>query len=298
MSHLKQYFSFIFLLFHLYIFAQLPSDKIIKGDHYELKIAQKQNAILILFPCFPCDIENTKSEAKFLNGIENEGITTILLDINQKLWLKDQDKNDIIDLIKNIINNHQLKNKNIYLGGFSSGGNVALLLSNYIVFTNSKIDLKGVFVVDSPIDLEKLYENAQKEIVKKSNEDALNEANFLNELFTSELGNPKEQLSTYQKYSPFLLSKNEFQNLSSLQKIKVRFYSEPAIDWQKTFRKRSYEDTNSFILDAAYQNLKDAGFKKIDYIKTENRGIRANGTIHPHSWNIVEINNLLKWIKS
>ena len=33
--------------------------KVVKDKNYELKIATEQKAILILFPCFPCDVENT-----------------------------------------------------------------------------------------------------------------------------------------------------------------------------------------------------------------------------------------------
>jgi hypothetical protein len=39
------------------------------------------------------------------------------------------------------------------------------------------------------------------------------------------------------------------------------------------------------------------GCTKAEFIKTENRGIRANGEIHPHSWSIVEKESLIKWIK-
>ena len=31
----------------------------ISGDDYQLVKSQKQEALLVLFPCFPCDIENT-----------------------------------------------------------------------------------------------------------------------------------------------------------------------------------------------------------------------------------------------
>ena len=49
--------------------------KVVKGENYELKISNNQKAVLILFPCFPCDIENTKTEAKFLKNIEKEGVS-------------------------------------------------------------------------------------------------------------------------------------------------------------------------------------------------------------------------------
>lgn len=87
-------FTYIILVSIFLVNCKAKNDeiKIIKGENYELKIANEQKAILILFPCFPCDIENTKTEAKFLKDIEKEGITTLLLNINQKLFLKELKK--------------------------------------------------------------------------------------------------------------------------------------------------------------------------------------------------------------
>jgi hypothetical protein len=36
--------------------------------------------------------------------------------------------------------------------------------------------------------------------------------------------------------------------------------------------------------------------KKIELIKTENKGYRNDGNRHPHSWSIVEVDDLLRWI--
>jgi thioredoxin-related protein len=83
--------------------AKNDETKIIKGENYELKIASEQKAILILFPCYPCDIENTKTEAKFLKDIEKEGITTLLLNINQKLFLKESEKIEYAELLNTIL---------------------------------------------------------------------------------------------------------------------------------------------------------------------------------------------------
>lgn len=61
---------------------------------YIIQKAKNEKAVLILFPCFPCDKSNTKSEASFLDKIEDKGITTILLDYNQNyIWMNLKRKN-------------------------------------------------------------------------------------------------------------------------------------------------------------------------------------------------------------
>ena len=49
-------------------------------------------------------------------------------------------------------------------------------------------------------------------------------------------------------------------------------------------------------LFSIYNNLKIKGLKKIELINTKNKGYRADGTRHPHSWAIVDKENLLNWV--
>ncbi|KOY87844.1 hypothetical protein AD998_18405 [bacterium 336/3] len=269
----------------------------IKKEKYELKIAPNQKAILIVFPCYPCDIEHTKHEAKFLENIEKEGITTLLLNINQKLWLTQAEKEEYSKLINKILDSNKVEKKNIFLGGFSSGGNVAVILANYLLKNRDVIQPKGIFAVDSPLDIEQLYKNAQKGIIEKASEDSYNESVFIVNLIEHNFGKSPENLAKLREFSAFLLSENSTTNMDYLKNIKVRFYTEPALEWQNKNRNKSYEDLNAYILEKAYDLLRSLGSHSIEFIKTENKGIRANGTVHPHSWSIVDKNHLLVWLK-
>ena len=276
--------------------AKNNETKIIKGENYELKIASEQKAILILFPCFPCDIENTKSEAKFLKDIEKEGITTLLLNINQKLFLKESEKIEYAELLNIIFDKNKVEKENIFIGGFSSGGNLSLVLSNFLIKSKNSIQPKGTFIVDSPLDLEELYKGAKSDLKKNVDAEAVEEGKFLIELFENEIGIPSENIEKYKTISPFLISCNSTNNIEHLKNIKTRFYCEPDLEWQKKNKNRTYEELNSYKLEKTYNALIKLGSKKTEFIKTKNRGIRANGQKHPHSWNIVERENLIKWI--
>jgi len=269
----------------------------IQKEKYELKIAPHQKAVLIVFPCYPCDIEHTKHEAKFLENIEKEGITTLLLNINQKLWLSKTEKQEYSTFINNILDSNKVEKKNIFLGGFSSGGNVAVILANEFLKNKDAIQPKGVFAVDSPLDIEQLYKNAQKGIIEKASEDSYNESVFLINLIEQSFGKPSESLLKFRELSPFLLSESSTSNMEYLKNIKVRFYTEPALEWQKKNRNRSYEELNAYMLEKAYDLLRKLGSNSVEFIKTENKGIRANGTVHPHSWSIVDKSSLLFWLK-
>ncbi|WP_390456180.1 hypothetical protein [Chryseobacterium sp. Alg-005] len=268
-----------------------------KSDHYELNRSVDQKAVLILFPCFPCDIEHTKTEAGFLKDLQKEGITTLLLDYNQKLFLTEAEKEKIAGRLNSIVDRHNIERKNIFIGGFSSGGNIALLISAYLKKNNNPLQPKGVFVVDSPIDLEQLYHNAQRDVATNVDAEAVEEGKFLMALFEKDLGKPDEYPEKYKTASPYLISSNSIENIQYLREVKTRFYCEPDLEWQRQNKGRKFEDLNAFVLKKGNESLFNLGNLKTEYIETKNRGIRANGKKHPHSWNIVEREELLKWMR-
>lgn len=152
---------------------------------YIVHKAKNEKAVLILFPCFPCDKTNTKNEAKFLDKIENEGITTILLDYNQKLYLDEFEKEDLSKKLNSILTENEISKKNIFIGRFSSGGNITIILSNYLIENQNELQPKGIFIVDSPFDLEELYKSAQNDIQLNKNMEAVEEGKFLVSFFVN-----------------------------------------------------------------------------------------------------------------
>lgn len=269
----------------------------VKGNHYEAHIAPEQKAVLVLFPCFPCNIQHTKTEAGFLKDIEKKGITTILLDYNQKLFLTESEKKGYAATLQKIFKRNKISKENVYLGGFSGGGNVALLISSFLIKNQYPLQPKGLLVVDSPIDLERLYTGAQNEVAKNVDADAVEEGQYLITLFEKEIGKPTTNHDQYKALSPFVMSADPKEsNIQYLKDIKTRFYCEPDLKWQFENKKRIYEDLNAYVLGKANQALLKLGSQHTEFIETKDRGIRANGTKHPHSWNIVEQEDLLKWM--
>ena len=57
-----------------------------------------------------------------------------------------------------------------------------------------------------------------------------------------------------------------------------------------------YDQMNAYYIKRLSESLKKSGFSRVEYIPTENKGYRANGERHPHSWSIVDKKELIKWI--
>lgn len=291
----REIFKYLSLIIFLLFFINCQPQTVEKKD-YLISKAKNEKATLILFPCFLCDKINTQNEAKFLENIEKEGISTVLLDFNQKLYLNEKDQEKLAEKLNSIFDKNKLSKNNIYIGGFSSGGNVTVIISNYLIKTKNQIQPKGIFIVDSPLDLEELYNNAQNDIKLNKNVDAVEEGKYLINLFEENIGEPKTNIEDYKKKSPYLISQNSIINIEYLTKVKTRFYTEPDLDWQSKNRNRKYENLNAYKLEKTYHALRQLGSKKTEFIKTENRGYRSNGQKHPHSWNIVEKESLVEWI--
>ncbi|APG65417.1 hypothetical protein LPB136_08640 [Tenacibaculum todarodis] len=274
-----------------------PKSEIIKTDEFELIKAENQKGLLILFPCFPCDAENTLSEFKITEiSLEND-FSVLAMNLNQRLFLRQIEKQKIAEQLESIITKNQLSKENIFIGGFSSGGNVSLLISDYLVESKSLIEPKGVFIVDSPIDLLALYKTAKKNLELNFSEPSIQEAKWIKEFFDNEFGNPKNGIVNYENNSPFTYETQNISNLKGLQNLKIRLYTEPDLKWWKENRKNDFEDLNAFYIEKVSDKLKsEFGNKNIELIKTENKGYRANGERHPHSWAIVNEKDLIKWM--
>lgn len=263
---------------------------------FEIYKVSNSKATLVLFPCFPCDIENTKNEFPIIEEANKKGVSVILMNYNFKLYLKDSELQNLSKHFNSIFENNKLSTDNVYIGGFSGGGNVTLLLSNYLIKEENSIQPKGVFIVDSPIDLLGLYKVAEKNIISNFSSESVEEANWIIDTFSSEFGNPKDSISLYKKLSPYTLETNTISNVENLKKLKIRLYTEPDFDWWLTNRNNQKDEINSYFIEQLYNDLKIKGFKKIELINTKNKGYRANGARHPHSWSIVDKENLLNWL--
>jgi len=271
--------------------------EIIKTAQYELVKVDKQNGLLILFPCFPCDIENTKTEFNIAQISANNGISILYMNLNQHLYLTEPEKRNLAALLTQAIRKEKISEKNIFIGGFSGGGNVSLLISDYLIKSENQIKPKGVFIVDSPIDLLALYRVSEKNIKQNYSESSIQESSWIIKQFDTIFGNPSDGIKGYEKNSPYTFESENIDNLTGLKDLKIRFYTEPDLNWWKKKAKNDYEDLNAFYIKKLSEKLKiEFGNQNIELIETQNRGYRANGDRHPHSWSIINEKDFINWI--
>lgn len=264
--------------------------------NYELFKVTNSKGTLVLFPGYGHVATDSKNEYNIVSLAEKNGISVLYMSFNQHVFLREDEKASLANEMITIFETNKLSFENIYIGGFSSGGNVSLLLSDYLVKAKSKIQPKGVFIGDSPVDLLKIYQNCEKNITKNFSEETVEESKWIVGDFDAKLGSPKNGIERYEQVSPFIQQTGNIENVSALKNTKIRLYTEPDVAWWKEARDNSYEEMNAYSIEKLSQELKKQGFSSVELIQTKNKGYRANGDRHPHSWSIIDKENLIQWM--
>lgn len=261
---------------------------------YDLVIPAEQKALLILFPCFPCDAADTRSESHIVDTAAANRIAVLMMNFNRHILMSDAEKQEVLDVIDGAVKENGLDATNTFIGGFSSGGNVSVLLAKELVRApRPGVGLKGVFAVDSPLDLVHLYDCSKRDLAKTTFPQHKDEARMVAALLDSTLGSPADSMPNYERSAPLL---NTAASVAPLKDLPIRFYTEPDTAWWRANRDDSYEELNAYALKRLYGTLAAAGNARVEYITTEGRGIQ-HGNRHPHAWSIVDERELVRWIR-
>ena len=275
----------------------LGISEIVHNDYELFKPTTSVKAVLILFGGYPESPADIKEQFNILGVAGENQVAVVLMNFNQKLYLEEDEKLQLAQKLKQLLEAHQLHDIDIYIGGFSSGGNISLLLSAFLVsHPELKLKPEGAFIIDSPIDLSQLYFASEKNIARNFSKVSVDESNWIIHTLGTKFGNPHDDISPYEKYAIYTYNTDNSKNIESLKSIKLRFYTEPDTLWWKENRKADYDQMNAFYIKELERNLREKDFEFIEFIPTENRGYRANGERHPHSWSIVDEADLIEWV--
>lgn len=267
--------------------------KTIQTEEYELIIpSYTPNAVLILMGG---NAEGIRKEFDIIDESLSNGIALMLMNINFIL-MEESDKEKLANTILDALGEQNLKSEKIFMGGLSVGGNMALLLGDYLAREKPHIGLSGIFVVDSPVDLFGVYTYAKKAMTKDLDAQSLLEAEELMGLFENQLGQGDTSLFHYDRYSPFQLRTKSIINLKSLKNTRMRFYTEPDTTWWRENLKTDFENTNAYHIKLLTDILQQEFGEQVEYIPTVNKGYRSDGIRTPHSWSIVDKNDLIRWV--
>lgn len=271
-------------------------------DGYYLAVAPQSSelsGVLVLLPGFGQTAESIFPETKIPNVAYLHGILTIAVAGGRKLYADDEVIRKLSEALEHVKNKYKVSKDKFVIGGFSAGGTISLRYAEYCFEKpqDASIQPKGVFSVDSPVDLFDIWNYFQREIRKNYSEAGVGEANFVSEIMLREIGDPVKNKDNYDRLTPFDTNREEPGNEKFLKDISVRVYHDIDVVWQLQNRRRSLFDSNALAASEMISRLLLAGNEEAEFMPAKQPGYRSAGFRHPHSWSIVDEVEFVLWVK-
>jgi hypothetical protein len=251
---------------------------------------------LFLIPGFGQTAEDVLFQTDLPNKLAQNGILTIIPTFQDGVLsfgidtISQQSFNTIVLDVKK---NHKLTDLKYYVGGFSIGGSAAIKFAE-----NAVIKPTAVFAIDPPLDLERFYNTAEREIRLSVGKTPDEERVYMIERIGKEMGgSPKVALKNYYKTSPYSFSDTTQTAIKTIIQLPLRIYTEPDINWWLKEFATDFTGMNASECSAMINELNRLGNTKAELMITQNRGFRKpDNSKHPHSWSIIENNELIEWL--
>lgn len=299
--------SILLIIFSIGCFAQskeivysTPTDSLI-NYYIAFKPAGQAKGLLLLLTSFGETPFVASKETDIQTAAAREGIVTVFASLQygtQTFFIDSLSQANIDLLIGSIQKKYTIKDKPLYLGGFSLGGSGVVKYAERAYSQSNMVKPKAVFAIDPPLDFERMYSSLEYAIRHSKVEVSKQEANYFIQRLQYEFQSiPSYNVKPYQTLSPYSYSDTSQTNISYLVNCPLLLISEPDILWQMEERNRSMYDLNTLDCSLAINSLRLLGNSKAKLVLTSNKGYRKlTGKRNPHSWSIMDTEETLKWL--
>lgn len=299
-------FLFVVFLGHKEIHAQsIERISLNESDFYSghyLAVAPPGDSIsgvLVLLAGFGQVPENTPPETKLQNVAYANNILTIFAAAGNKLYADSTAQANLTAIITDVITRYKVKSNSFVLGGFSAGGMIALRYAELCNEFPDKFPIqpKGVFTVDSPVDIFTIWDQLEKSAKDNYSELAVEEAERAMKHIREDHGVPRENIAVYSKLTAFSMDKSYGENECYLKDTPIRTYHDVDIAWRIVNRNQTVHFSNYEVTAELINRLNLMGNMRAEFMQSFQTGYRSNGQRHPHSWSIVNEVEFIQWMK-
>ncbi len=267
--------------------------------YYEIAPDKTPIGVIVVLPMGAELTEDTLKSITLHKMAAELGILTIVPSIN---WGTDTGKTEIelLDKIfQEVIAKHGVSKSNFVLGGLSNGGMISLTYAERAVQhpENTFLLPKGVFGLDMPLDEAHFYAYCERELKRNSSKAGMAEAKYILEYFNETYGgSPKNFPEKYVEASIYSYGAENGGNAKYLKDMPIRIYTDLDVEWLLNERHRDLYDWNGTDIVAMINQLKVLGNTNASVKISQGKGVRLDGTRHPHSWSILDTKDCLNWI--
>lgn len=252
--------------------------------------------LICIIPGFGQSAERTLEQTDLPVKTAKQGLLTIiptLQDGVQSFGVDHLSQESLHHIIQDVTNKHKLSGLPLYIGGFSIGGSCAIKYAQ-----NAKVKPVAVFAVDPPLDFERFYHSCKRDIRLSPDRTPSQENVYMVGRIEKEFnGTPETALSNFYDISPYSFSDHNQTAVKKFGNIPLRIYTEPDIEWWLKERNFDFSNINAPECSAMINELNRLGNNRATLIVTNNLGYRKPyNNRHPHSWSIVDNDELLLWL--
>jgi len=294
MKHILVTFFFLQIIFQSFLFGQnikKHKDKVNGKSftYYVMNPKLEVSGILLLLKGHGENPKSIFDKTSLPQIMAEKGFLTVVPELNNSLYADQVTISELDKIYRALSQEYDVSN--LIIGGFSSGGAVGIGYAEYLLPNDSSTILKGVFAINPPLDLERLYASSESKInyeckglIKKEG------YSIKQELENSLGGSPETKPDQYLLNSSYSANNSNGGNAKYLKNIPIRLYTEPDLE----FLRKSYctdlqfEDMNAVDLQRLHKFLLEIGNDKAEYITTKGKGF--------HSWNILDASECSEWI--
>lgn len=260
-------------------------------SYYVMQPQQQVKGILILLPGWGESLSSIFKKTSLPQRLADNGYLTIVPELHQTLFADDFTIAELNWFFKTQSVKYNLIEPDLILGGLSAGGAIAIGYAEYLLASDTMPKPKGVFAIDPPLDLERMYASAERKIKYDCGGLIRKEGYFIKGYLENALsGSPQSKPDQYIRHASYSARSSDGANAKWLKDIPIRLYTEPDLAFvRKTYcEELQFEDINAFDLEKLHAFLLQLGNKRCEYITTLNKGF--------HSWNIVDAADCVNWI--
>lgn len=266
--------------------------------YYKMVPEQEPIGALVLLPSSYETIESMLSQITlYQQAVENQ-MLVIMPSYNWGTIQQEPELEFFDTIFKQVVDEHNVPKDNFIFCGLSNGAMISLTYAVRSVRDGNRYLVpKGIIGLDPPVDLARLYKYCEREIERNFSKAGVAEAQWLKDAYDRVYGGSPDLVPMkYQDASTFTYGAKKGGNTQYLNDVAIRMHSDLNIDFLINQRKRDLHDWNGTDLVSFVNQLKLNGNQQADVIITHNKGVRANGTINPHSWSIMDTDETTRWI--
>lgn len=272
-----------------------------ENDHrlyyHALVPAGDVKATLVLLPGTWQSTEHLLSSAKAIcEQAFDQGIAVIVLSVNQRITLTDELVAVMNIMLTDATMQYGLPADKCIMGGWSVGGLFSLRYTELANEMAGKTAIKpmAVFSCDGPCDIKNIYNSFKRKLQQQPG--AHEPAYGVRELEQYCGGAPDAVPERYVYYSCYSHDQPGGGNARFLEKTAVRIYNDVDPVWWMQQRGIDMYEMNALDQTAMIIALQQMGNRRAEFINAFGKGYRIEGFRHPHSWSIIDPEDLLSWI--